>query len=164
LGTPININDQWTRFLVFTADEVSTIPETVLKDKIVLIGSVNTDVKGSILTPFSVRLNDHRPIYGIEIHATVLDMMLRNRFLSETPTMLVMILLFVEAFVCGWLFLSVRLIGVIMSFFAVAIGMITISTIGFIEFNLLIPIVLQLVSILTERVFPEKYTMILVKH
>jgi len=58
-------------------DRQSVIPEGSLKDKIIIVGATATALSDLKVTPFDPVLP------GVEIHATVIDNVLRNNFLSK---------------------------------------------------------------------------------
>ncbi len=83
---PSALSSRTPAFQNFSAQEVTFLPRQIFEDKIVLIGSGIEDLGDTFLSPFSTQKNNNRVLFGVEIHALALEMLLHKRFLHELPT------------------------------------------------------------------------------
>ncbi len=148
LGTPTRLSDANPVFPVFAANEVSQLPDILFQDKIVLVGSGIPDLGDIFLTPFSQVENGFLPMFGVELHAIVLDMLLRDRYLSEFPAGLLFLLLacyFFCSAVC-FFFLPARwsLPCFILEFF----GWLLLTSIVFSSVGLILPAILPITCLI----------------
>ncbi len=144
LGLPTRLSDAEPVFPVFAANEVSQLPDIFFQNKIVLVGSGIPDLGDIFLTPFSLEENGFLPMFGVELHAIVLDMLLRDRYLSEFPTSLFFVLLacyFFGAAIC-FFFLPIR--WSLPCFVVVFFGWLTLTSATFSYTALIIPAILPI--------------------
>lgn len=65
-----------------------TLPKDFLKDKIVLVGhslQATPDLNVVDHYPYPLYGKSHAPIAGVEIHATIVDMLIRDRYFTQIP-------------------------------------------------------------------------------
>jgi len=108
-------------FPVFSAEEVEFLPAKIFKDKVVFIGS-GIDALGDIfLTPFSTSANGYLPAYGVELHALVMDMLVKQNYLISLSDFELKVILFCLFFVVGIITMTIRIgvgIPLVVVFFA----------------------------------------------
>ncbi|MCZ6749003.1 MAG: adenylate/guanylate cyclase domain-containing protein [SAR324 cluster bacterium] len=80
-GPPSLLSDAAPTFPVVSAKDLMSMPPEVVRDKIVLVGSGFEDLGDTFLTSFSTSQFGHRPSFGVELHATMLGMLIEGRFL-----------------------------------------------------------------------------------
>ncbi|MBQ7764155.1 diguanylate cyclase [bacterium] len=114
------------------------------KDKIVIIGTTATSLHDTKSVPVQ------EGIYpGVEIHATFFNNVLDNNFIKQTSTFVnIAIILFVIALVGCIVMLSTSTIFAILSTTLFAIGYVFISYYTMELFNLWIPVVIPIISII----------------
>ncbi len=101
-------------FITFDKDDIrqDNPALAVLKDKIVLVGYMG-DYLGEVnfedlhLTPLNSSFGGHSipDMYGVEIHANILSMIIQGRYINSMPQWLVLILSFVITLLHMYLFL-----------------------------------------------------------
>ncbi|WP_420628313.1 CHASE2 domain-containing protein [Candidatus Leptofilum sp.] len=79
-----------------------SVPETLLRDKIVLVGITATAEPDRYLTPVS----DGRPMYGVEILANVIESIWSEKFIQVPVTAVRILILLLLGLLVGWV--SVR--------------------------------------------------------
>ena len=80
-GPPSRLSDASPTFPVVTAKELANLPAAVLQDKIVFVGSGFEDLGDTFRTAFSTAQSGFRLTFGVELHATVIGMLLDGRYL-----------------------------------------------------------------------------------
>ena len=105
----INYTRRSDRYLVLEPDDVMSreLTDTVLKDKIVLLGYVNpdpNDIEDKVFTPMNEKFagKSHPDMNGIVVHANFISMILDKDYINQLP--LWVNILF--AIVIGWLHMS----------------------------------------------------------
>lgn len=81
-GAPGTIGGKENVFKVFPAHIAAKglIPQTWLKDKIVLVGAAYEDLQDSYLTPYYAKFTNYARMNGVEIHANILSSLLTGQF------------------------------------------------------------------------------------
>jgi adenylate cyclase len=80
-------------FPVIAASELPAIPPALLRDRIVLVGSGVEALGDIFFTPFSTGASGYLATFGVELHATLVAMMLEQRWLRHVPPWLLGLLL-----------------------------------------------------------------------
>jgi len=149
LGPPSRLeNEGGTVFPVFSAEEVEFLPESLFKDKIVFIGSGIDLLGDTFLSPFSTASNHYLPTYGVELHALVLDMLLKSNNLHVLSSVAENAILWCLFFSIAIIVLSTKTgisIPLIIAFF---IGWVFMITWVFINYQIKLPIIAPLFGLL----------------
>lgn len=145
-GPPSRLERMENNFKAFAASEVALLPEALIKDRIILIGSAIEDLGDVFLTPFSTQKNGYLTSFGVELQAVTLGMMLQNRFIFEpTP---VQLFFFQAGFytLAATLFLFLRPILALIMLPVCMLAWAASSTAAFVRYDLLIPIAYPVVG------------------
>ena len=94
-------------FLTFSYEESFENDLSIIKDKIVLLGYLgtphgsDTDIEDKLFTPLNNRIAGKSPpdMFGVLIHANIIEQVLKNNFFKETPKWLEISLTVILAFV-----------------------------------------------------------------
>ncbi len=78
-GPPSRTTDARSTFPAISARHVAGYPAPALRGKIVLVGSGKAELGDVFLTPFSTAQSGYRPSFGVELHATLLAMLVEGR-------------------------------------------------------------------------------------
>jgi len=81
-GPPEAIGDSNNVFKIYSANMIvdGLIPDSWLKDKIILVGAAYSDATDAYLTPYYRSSNEYRRMNGVEIHANILSSLLTRNF------------------------------------------------------------------------------------
>jgi len=110
LGPPSRLESKYASvFPVFTPEEVEFLPEAFFKDKIILIGSGIDGLGDIFLSPFSTAANGYVPTYGVELHALVLDMLLKKNYIWLPSNFELETILFCLFFMVAVIILTIRI-------------------------------------------------------
>ncbi|MGJ8745560.1 CHASE2 domain-containing protein [Polaribacter sp.] len=113
---PIKYFGNLNQFLHFSyADVMQQAQLPFFKDKIILLGYLGTplgskfDIEDKHFTPINENFAGKSipDMYGITIHANIINMLLTNNFITPTPSFLVYLLSFIAAFLSALLFMKI---------------------------------------------------------
>ena len=147
LGPPSRLDTEGkTVFPVFTAEEIEFLPARLFKDKIVFIGSGIDELGDVFLSPFSTAASAYSPSHGVELHALVLNMLLKQNYLTSPSHLQLMAMLFALFFVLALIVMTVRIgLGgpIIIVLF---IGWLFVVMWAFLHYQIKLPIITPLVG------------------
>ncbi len=93
LGPGSRVSQPAPTFPVIAASELPAIPPALLRERIVLVGSGVEALGDIFFTPFSTAASGYLSTFGVELHATLVAMMLEQRWLRHAPPGLLGLLL-----------------------------------------------------------------------
>ncbi len=139
-GPPTRLEKMDHNFEAYGASEIGILPDALIKDKIVLIGSAIEDLGDVFLTPFSTQANEYLTSFGVELQAITLSMLLENRFIFRPNP--VQKFFFQAGFftLAALLFLFLRPLLALIMLPVCMLGWSAASAAAFIRYDLLIPI------------------------
>lgn len=129
-------------FTVISAGELEYFGDDYFKGKIVLVGSGIEDLGDVFLMPFSLKSNDYRAIFGVELQAIAVSMLLRNAFLYPLAKSWEFVLTFAIFFSAGAAFLFFRPAWALVLLPAAVAVWFAISATGFVWYRTVCPTVL----------------------
>jgi len=130
----------------------------VFRDKIVLVGAMAAGIPDDYWTPVST----DRKMFGVEIHANVIENILRGDFLSPQPLANAIAIIIILSLFSGLLLPHIKLLWGILSIVALGGAYVFVSAYFFeqgVIFNILYPmlaLVLSLIATITYRIVFEE--------
>ena len=152
------LNKETTAFPILNVEETFLAPESLFKDRIVLIGSGISDLGDVFLTPFSQSSNQYQPVFGVQLHAITLDMMLNNRFIRELSLQWVIAGLCLTTFLFGivvsisrpWVSMLLLFCSLVMTILA--------SVFLFLQMKLLLPLIGPVTCLISVYLLNQVFT------
>ncbi len=95
-----------------------TVPSDYYAGKIVLIGPYATGLQDACFTPIA----RNEQMYGVEVHANVIDAILKNDYKTEVPDLLQLILLFAITWIITFICLRTKVLLSVIITAAAAVG------------------------------------------
>ena len=144
-GPPSHLTDEAPTFPVISAAELPYLPKEMIEGKLVLVGSGMDDLGDIFQTAFSTSASGFKVAFGVELHATVLAMLLERAYLEEphwSILALVLMVLFGTIGV-GTLLLSTwktLVLAVVLTF-----GWLAFSASAFVESSTIVPVMLPVI-------------------
>ena len=80
-GPPSHLADRAPTFTVIKAKDLQVLPPAMVQGRMVLVGSGFEDLGDTFLTSFSRVQEGSKIAFGVELHATVLGMILQQRYI-----------------------------------------------------------------------------------
>ncbi len=141
LGLPSRLDQTAPIFSIIAAKDVTHAPDTLFQDKIVLIGSGIEKLGDIFYTPFLKKEEKLIPMFGVELHAIVLDMLLSQRHLSVPSQWFLVLLSGGFIFLSCLLFFFLRFYGSLLYLATAFFGWLMLALISFQHFGIIIPVV-----------------------
>ncbi len=139
-GPPSRLEGDAPNFLLFSAADVPYLPETIVRDRIFLIGSGIEDLGDIFLTPFSTQDNGYLPMFGVELQAIALSMFFSDDFILAPTDAAVFGLYLVLFSAAAVAFLFLRPLWALPLLPAAMVGWAGLSVYGFTAHRLLLPV------------------------